>query len=71
MDDTLFCYSLMVQDREFTLEVKTNGVIYWEDYQDPRRCRNPAERDVEIRAFLGVARLLVASAVNAMNSRFA
>jgi hypothetical protein len=56
MSEPLFCYCLEIAGREFLIEVSHEGVTYWDDYQMRRRLRNPAERHLEIGAFIGDAR---------------
>lgn len=35
----LFCYCLIVGEREFAIQVTHGGVIHWDDYQERRRSR--------------------------------
>lgn len=53
MSDTLFSYCLAIGSREFLIEVTSDGLIHWDDYQQRRRMRNPDERHLELEAFIG------------------
>jgi hypothetical protein len=56
MSEALFSYCLMVARREFLIEVTHDGFIFWDDYQERRRSRNPQDRHLEIQALLGSRR---------------
>ena len=53
MNEPLFCYCLKIADREFLIEVTHDGFIHWDDYQERRRARGPAEQHLELKAFVG------------------
>ncbi len=52
MSESLFCYCLKIAGREFLIEITRDGAIHWDDYQERRRVRSPAERHLEIKVLV-------------------